>query len=118
MGHGLQARLSALKSEGGSTSGTAPSGAAKEGPTYLQWRGITYTIYGERLKGFIAQAAEAGAKLKDAQMSGSMEEQLSVLEKLVAAFSEAKSIVRHSIATSGGENCHVRSAWEDAFSKT
>ena len=76
--------------------------AAKEGPAYLQWRGTNYTIYGERLKGFIAQAAEAEPQLKKAEASGTLEELLSAIERLVAAYSEAKSIIRHSIATSGG----------------
>ena len=97
----LQERLAALSAEGDK----APAAAAKAstgGPAYLQWRGNTYTAFGERLKGYIGQAAELSPQLEAAQQQGSSEEQLALLEKLIAAFSEAKGIVRHSLATSGG----------------
>ena len=80
----------------------AAAKAGTSGPAYLQWRGNTYTAFGERLKGYIGQAAELAPQLEAAQQQGSAEEQLALLEKLISAFSEAKGIVRHSFATSGG----------------
>ena len=77
--------------------------SAEEGPAYIQWRGTNYTVYGDRLKGFINQAAELAPLLQEAEASGSREEQQAALERLLAAINEAKSIVRHSIATSGGK---------------
>lgn len=98
----LQAQLSALTA-GKSADFKQPTQSAAEGPAYLQWRGTTYTVYGDRLKACISQASELNPSLEAAQASGSQAEQQAVLEKLVGAFNEAKGIVRHSIATSGGE---------------
>lgn len=98
----MQAQLSALAAEGMDVSGQQPQSSG-EGPAYLQWRGSTYTVYGDRLKACMNQASESAPLLEKAQDSGSQEEQLAALEKMVAAFNEAKSIVRHSIATSGGK---------------
>ncbi len=46
-------------------------------------------------------------QLSKAEAAGDHQEQLAVLEKLVLAFNEAKSIVRHSIAISGGKSCQA-----------
>ena len=96
-----QAQLSAFTAEK-KEAVEAPK-AIVEGPAYIQWRGSTYTAYGDRLKGFITQAKDALPQLTRAEQAGNPEEQLAVLEKLVLAFNEAKSIVRHSIATNGGK---------------
>lgn len=101
-----QEQLSALNAGGKQPSEQAAK-ASGDGPAYLQWRGSTYTVYGDRLKGFISQASEAAPQLQQAEATGSQQEQLSVLERLILAFNEAKGIVRHSIATSGGEPGHL-----------
>lgn len=99
----MQAQLSAFTAENGEAVEQAPK-ATSDGPAYLQWRGSTYTAYGDRLKGFITQAKDVLPQLAKAEQAGKREDQLAVLEKLVSAFNEAKSIVRHSIATSGGKH--------------
>lgn len=96
-----QEKLKQLEAES-HDSAPAASQTVPGGPTYLQWRGETYTVFGERLKARIQCAAELAPALDKAQHGSSPDEQLAVLEKLIAAFSEAKGIVRHSLATSSG----------------
>lgn len=98
----IEEKLASLEAENSGTVGPPTSKASAAGPAYLQWRGETYTAFGERLKGFIGQTIELAPKVEQAQAGGNPDEQLSLLEKLIAAFSEAKGVVRHSLATSGG----------------
>lgn len=96
----LQERLAALKAQ----SGEAPAKAtAPGGPSYFKWRENTYIVFGERLKGSLQTAGELlseAERSKTASDGGAAD--LSQLEKLVAAFNDAKSIARHSLATNSG----------------
>lgn len=97
----LQEQLEALEVE--SKEASISGGKARPGsPAYIQWRGNTYTVFGERLKGNIQVATQLVPQLERARERGDREEQQAALESLIAAFNEAKGIVRHSLATSGG----------------
>jgi len=48
------------------------------------------------------QALELASQLEGGPLEST--EQLTMLEKLVVAYSEAKSVVRHSLATIGGDD--------------
>lgn len=94
----IKAQLSALAMERKEPASAA--GKPADGPIYLQWRGGSYPVHGERLKGFVNQALELASQLEGGPLEST--EQLTMLEKLVVAYSEAKSVVRHSLATIGG----------------
>lgn len=96
----MQEKLRALQSE----AKDAPTAAvAAGGPSYLQWRDASYAVFGERLKACVGRAAELEPGVEAAQQRGTPEEQAAALEGLIAVYSEAKGIVRHSLATGGGK---------------
>ena len=83
---------------------------------YLHWQKLLTVLHRAcsdlTLRGFwwglrnkrdpFAQALELATQLERDSLEAT--EQLPILERLVVAFSEAKSLVRHSLATSGGES--------------
>ena len=95
---GLQGKFAQLKTELLAAPGEA---GTVSGPAYLQWRGNTYPVYGERQKVHIHAAEQLGP---DLSRSEGTDGETAVLEKISSALNEAKGLIRHALATSGGSS--------------
>ena len=95
---GLQGKFAQLKTESLAAPGEA---GTVSGPAYLQWRGNTYPVYGERQKVHIHAAEQLGP---DLSRSEGTDGETAILEKISSALNEAKGLIRHALATSGGSS--------------
>ena len=82
--------------------------SSKSGPATFHWRDSSYQVFAERQKVHIETAERLQAELA---ASPNHSREVALLEELSAALNEAKGIIRHSLAVTGG----MHQVWHTFF---